>query len=48
MEISLIRSNATDDACEVYLSMKFTGEMYGGKKKDAQAVYLDRVIVVRK
>ncbi|MBQ9797737.1 MAG: DUF4838 domain-containing protein [Clostridia bacterium] len=36
------------DACDVYLSMKFTGAMYGGKKEDAQAVYIDRVIIVRK
>ena len=35
------------DACDVYLSMKFTGEMYGGSKDDQEAVYLDRAIVVR-
>ncbi len=36
------------DACDVYLSMKFTGEMYGGKKGSEEAIYLDRAIVVRK
>jgi len=36
------------DACDVYLSMKFTGEMYGGKKEDAEAIYVDRIIIVRK
>ncbi|MBE7041702.1 MAG: DUF4838 domain-containing protein [Ruminococcaceae bacterium] len=36
------------DACDVYLSMKFTGEMYGGSKDDQEAVFLDRAIVVRK
>ena len=36
------------DACDVYLSIKFTGEPYGGDPLDEEAVYLDRVIVVRK
>ncbi len=36
------------DACDVYLSMKFTGEMYGGSKKDKDTIYIDRVIVVRR
>ncbi len=36
------------DACDVYLSMKFTGEMYGGNSSDPEAVYLDRAIVVRR
>ncbi len=36
------------DACDVYLSMKFTGEMYGGAPGEQEAVYLDRAIIVRK
>ena len=35
------------DKCDVYLSIKFTGEMYGGNSGDEEAVYLDRAIVVR-
>ena len=35
------------DACDVYISMRFTGELYGGSKRDQDAVYVDRVIVVR-
>ena len=36
------------DACDVYVSMKFTGELYGGDKRFEQALYLDQVIVIRK
>lgn len=36
------------DACDVYLSMKFTGEMYGGAADDPEAVYVDRIVVVRR
>lgn len=36
------------DACDVYLSMKFTGEVFGGKTGDENAIYFDRMIVVRK
>ena len=36
------------DECEVYLSIKFTGEMYGGIPGEQEAVYLDRAIVVRR
>ncbi len=36
------------DACDVYLSIKFTGEVYGGKKEEENAVWFDRMIVVRK
>ncbi len=36
------------DACEVYLSMKFTGKMYGGSADDQEAVFIDRAIIVRK
>ena len=35
------------DECEVYLSIKFTGEMYGGTEGEEEGVYLDRAIVVR-
>ena len=36
------------DACDVYLSMKFTGEMYGGSAEQEDAIYIDRLIIVRK
>lgn len=36
------------DACDVYLTMKFTGKGYGGVDTEPDAVYLDRAIVVRK
>ena len=36
------------DSCDVYLSIKFTGEAYGGSKDVQEAVYLDRAIVVRR
>ena len=35
------------DACDVYLSMRFTGPMYGGSAADPEAIYLDRAIIVR-
>ena len=35
------------DTCDVYLSMRFEGELYGGSSKDKDAIYVDRVIVVR-
>ena len=36
------------DACDVYLSIKPSGELYGGKKGDENALFIDRLIVVRK
>ena len=36
------------DACDVYLSAKFAGEHYGGNECDDDAIYLERLIVVRK
>ena len=36
------------DACDVYASMRFEGEKYGGKSEDKPAVYMDRIIIVRK
>jgi len=36
------------DSCDVYLSMKFTGELYGSSKDVQEAVYLDRAIIVRR
>ena len=36
------------DKCDVYLSMKFTGALYGGKEEDENAIFFDRMIVVRK
>lgn len=36
------------DACDVYLSMKVTGEVFGGCAGDENAIYFDRMIVVRK
>ncbi|MBQ5777194.1 MAG: DUF4838 domain-containing protein, partial [Oscillospiraceae bacterium] len=43
-----IAVNFPMNECEVYFSMKFTGEIYGGCAKDENAVYIDRMIVVRK
>ena len=34
--------------CDVYLCMKFEGEMYGGSPENTQAVYLDYALVVRR
>lgn len=36
------------DECDVYLSMKFTGAVYGGKPEEENAIYIDRMILVRK
>ena len=36
------------DACDVYISLKFTGEAYGGSKEDQNTVLFDRAIIVRK
>lgn len=36
------------DSCDIYLSMKFTGERYGGKPGEQEAVYLDRAVIVRR
>ena len=36
------------DACDVYLSMKFSGEVYGGEKDSTQRILLDYALVVRK
>jgi len=36
------------DECDVYFSMKATGAIYGGSASDENAIYLDRMIVVRK
>ena len=36
------------DKCDVYVSMKVTGEVFGGKETDENALYLERMIVVRK
>ncbi len=35
------------EACDVYLSMKPSGELYGGKAGDENALFIDRMIVVR-
>ena len=36
------------EECDIYLSMKFTGQVYGGDPKDENAIYLERMILVRK
>jgi len=36
------------DACDVYASMRFEGEKFGGKADDRPAVYMDRIIIVKK
>ncbi len=35
------------EACDVYLSMKPSGELYGGNSDDENALFIDRLIVVR-
>ncbi len=35
------------DACDVYLSLRASGELYGGNPSDENAIYFDRVIIVR-
>ena len=35
-------------SCDVYVSMKCTGEVYGGNPGDENAIYFDRLIFVRK
>ncbi|MBR3848707.1 MAG: DUF4838 domain-containing protein [Oscillospiraceae bacterium] len=49
MEITLggIAVNFPMDACDVYVSMKCTGEVYGGKPGDENAIYFERMIIVR-
>ena len=34
--------------CDIYLSMKFNGEVYGGDHKDENAVCAERMIFVKK
>jgi len=50
MEITLggIAVNFPMDACDVYISMKVTGEVYGGNPTDENAMYFERMIIVRK
>lgn len=36
------------EECDIYLSMKFTGQVYGGDSTDENAIYLERMILVRK
>ena len=36
------------EECDIYLSMKFTGNLYGGDPGDENAIYLERMILVRK
>ena len=36
------------DACDVYVSMKFTGEVYGGNPEDENAIFFDKMVIVRK
>ncbi len=33
--------------CDIYISAKFTGEFYNGKKGDENALYIERIIVVK-
>lgn len=36
------------DACDVYASMRFEGEKFCGKSEDKNAVYMDRIIIIKK
>ncbi len=47
INLSEICRNMPFEECDIYISMKATGEYYGGKKEDENALYLERVIVVK-
>ena len=36
------------DECDVYVSMKFSGEKYGGSADAENAVFFDRMVIVKK
>ncbi|OQA80367.1 MAG: hypothetical protein BWY31_04026 [Lentisphaerae bacterium ADurb.Bin242] len=40
--------SAPENLCEVYVSLKFTGPVYVKDSKEENAVYIDRIITVRK
>jgi len=48
LHLSGIAEILSADSCDVYLSIKFAGEIYGGSKDVQEAVYLDRAIIVRR
>ncbi len=48
ISISGIAVNFPMNECDVYLSMRSTGDVYGGKPGEENAFYVDRVVVVRK
>ena len=48
VNLSGIAVNFPMDACDVYISMRSTGDVYGGKKGEENAFYIDRLVVVRK
>ena len=48
ISISALSVTFPMEACDVYLSLRAEGEIYGGSSADENALYFDRVIVVRK
>ena len=48
IKISGIASIFPMDDCDVYMSMKAQGELYGGKAGEENALFYDRLIIVRK
>lgn len=48
VKISGIAATFPMDACDVYLSIKPSGELYGGRPEDENALFMDRMIIVRK
>ncbi|MBR5459791.1 MAG: DUF4838 domain-containing protein, partial [Clostridia bacterium] len=48
LKISGIASVFPMNSCDVYLSMKPSGELYGGLKEEENAVFMDRLIIVRR
>ncbi len=48
INISGLSATFPMENCDIYLSMKFTGEIYGGNEKDENAMFIERMIVVRK
>ena len=47
IEISEISRLMPFEECDIYVSMKATGEYYGGSAKDDDALYFDRFVVVK-
>lgn len=47
INISAISKIMPFEECDIYISMKASGECYGGNKEDEEALYFERIIVVK-